>query len=118
MKEAVFELNPSMVMRKKDTEYWSCEASLEKSDIISTYDYDIQDIPLTGGNLHIGLEDRLDSLYDRFDEFSRRIDNVECRMNSCDAKLEEIQANLKKFVSGCYIETLNQNKSKQFCVPV
>ena len=81
--------------KKYNTEVFPCDSgigsSYHGSDVISSYEYDLQDMPLTLCNLKLGLEDRLESITDSFKEFSNRIDGTQVKFNSCENKLKEIK---------------------------
>ena len=103
-----------MVMNKNNMEFVSCDSGLGSSsfgdDILSTYEYDIQDIPLTLCNLNIGLEDRLGSINESFNDFSQRLDSAECKFKVCDAKLKEINMVLNNFTTEMHSMSKDRKK--------
>ena len=92
-----------MVIKQNNMEFVSCDSGLGSSsygdDILSIYEYDIQEIPLTICNLNVGLEERLGSINDNFNDFSKRLDVAECKFKGCDAKLKEIKKLLNKLTT-------------------
>ena len=90
-----------MVLMKNKLEFVSCDSglgcSIGTNEIISTYEYDIQELPLTLCNVNMGLEDRLESINESFNEFSKKLDSIELRCKTCDDKLGDIKIALHKF---------------------
>ena len=90
-------------MKKNNMEFVSCDSGLGSSsygdDILSLYEYDVQEIPLTLCNLNIGLEERIGSINETFNDFSKRLDSAECKFKVCDAKLKEINMVLINFTN-------------------
>ena len=81
--------------KKYNIEIFPCDSgvgsSYHGSDVISNYEYDLQEIPLTICNLKLGLEDRLEGINDSFNEFSNQIDGTQIKFKRCDNKLKEIK---------------------------
>ena len=91
-------------MRKSNIEFLSCDSGLGSSvDVDSTYEYDVQDIPLTMCNIGVGLEERLENLNENFDDFSKKLEAAESKFRACGAKLEEIHIVLDKFANELHL---------------
>ena len=106
-----------MVLMKTKMEFVSCDSGLGCSsgtnEIISTYEYDIQELPLTLCNVNLGLEDRLERINESFNEFSKKLASVHLKFKECDDKLEDIKIALNKFEDTLL---LTPRRSKSFYI--